>query len=320
VPDPYLQFENRVDLFQEDSVVGYKNQPDFRGYAQGVILVRTNHLCYRGAEVSRQKAPTTFRILGLGDSVTWGVGVQEDGIYLTILESMLNEPGSPTRRFETVNTAVIGYSLHQELLTLERDGVALSPDVVLLGFVVNDFYPTEDPFFNIHKFHQPAQEHVRRRDYKEPVPARVYTYRLTRSVMRNTWGRLKAWNQPWTPPPVAWPEGSFEARTWPVMQSHFRRIKELANAHGFRVLVLLFPTMSQLRAGTDPRYPQSVVADFLRSKSIDLIDLFDAFRGQWKDAFLDEMHLTRTGHRRVAEKILRYLEEHRWLPEPVVQR
>jgi hypothetical protein len=169
VPDPYLQFENRVDLFQEDNVAGYKNQPDFRGYAQGVILVRTNHLGYRGAEVSRQKDPKTFRILRLGDSVTWGVGVQEDGIYLTILESMLNEPGSPTRRFETVNTAVIGYSLHQELLTLERDGVALSPDVVLLGFVVNDFYPTEDPFFNIHKFHQPAKEHVRRREYKEPV-------------------------------------------------------------------------------------------------------------------------------------------------------
>ena len=104
IPDPYLAFENRIEMFQQDDGVGYRNRPNFRGYAQGTIPVRTNSLGYRGDEIATPKPPGAFRILGLGDSVTWGVGVREEKTYLRVLENALNS-GRPQRKAREVRTS-----------------------------------------------------------------------------------------------------------------------------------------------------------------------------------------------------------------------
>jgi lysophospholipase L1-like esterase len=314
VPDPGLRFENVIGLFQEDPVVGYRNKPNFRGYAQGFIHVETNPLGYRGKEISVQKPENMFRILGLGDSVTWGSGVADEDTYLRILERKLNEalPGKTAVRFQTVNTGVVGYSTHQELLTLERDGVPLCPDLAIVGYEPNDSYPTEDPFHNVHTFHQPPKENVGRIIYPEPQPVRFYFYRLARAVGRRVGSHLRSkWATKPAPQGLPWPD-DFPARAWPVMQNHFRAMKRLADEHDFRLLILLLPT-----SGIPADYPlhQSRVGEFLASNGINSLDLSDALRGQEREGLLDTIHLTPIGHRLVAEEILHYLEKHRWLPE-----
>ena len=316
VPDPYLAFENRIEMFQEDDRTGYKNRPNYRGYAQGTIRIRTNSLGYRGGEVSKQKGPNTFRIVGLGDSVMWGVGVQEENTYLRILEKKLNEQKPAGLQFETVNTAVIGFSLHQELRTMQRDGVALAPDVVLLGFVMNDFYPTEDPFYNLDRFHQPARHDLRRRPYVPMPPPRSYFIRWLRSTLRQV---KQARNRPTvssTSPPLSWPPGSFEARSWPVMQEHFLNLKRVVNEHGCRLLVLVFPLATQVDGDSGHPFPQSLQEDFFRSAGLEYVDLLDALQGKGKIAFRDAMHLTGAGHQLVAESILQALKERGWLAGP----
>jgi hypothetical protein len=320
VPDPAFQFENRIELFQEDSVVGYKNKPNYRGYADGFIRVETNSLGYRGKEVSLQKPAGTFRILGLGDSVMFGPGVPERDTYLRILEQELNQTFSAKihSRFEIVNTAVIGYSTHQELLTLQRDGIRLSPDVVVVGFEPNDFYPTEDPFYNVHAFHRPSRDDVRRRSYPPTPPVRLYFYRFLRSQARSIRSQLST-KQPTTPVPVApqtdWVPGSFEARGWPVMQDHFRAMKRLSDEYGFRLLILLFPTSDQLDSRVEHPFPQTQIAEFLASEGINHLDLLDALRNKGREVFLDYMHLTPPGHRLAAGAILHHLDDHHWLEE-----
>ena len=44
VPDPAFQFENVPEFFVADADVGYRNRPNFDGYAQGYIRVQTNQL------------------------------------------------------------------------------------------------------------------------------------------------------------------------------------------------------------------------------------------------------------------------------------
>ena len=128
----------------------------------------------------------TYRILGLGDSVMWGVGVQDEVTYLRRLEQGLNEIAARHAgdHYEIVNTAAVGYSTHQELRILHRESVALCPDMVLVGFEPNDVYPTEDPFFNVNEFHQPINENVGRRDYTPKGQPISYTYRFLRSRAR----------------------------------------------------------------------------------------------------------------------------------------
>lgn len=94
--------------------------------------VRTNALGFRGPEVG-PKQPGEYRIVVLGDSMTFGPGVADERIYTTLLERRL--PGS-----RVINLAVEGYNVLQYKAVLEEVGLALEPDLVLVAlFPVNDF-------------------------------------------------------------------------------------------------------------------------------------------------------------------------------------
>lgn len=103
---------------------------------------------YAGARVTtdaegfRQGPPTSgqagvFRIIGIGDSVMFGQGVNDDEPYLAELGRLLNE-WSPMRPVEIINTAAPGYNTAMEVAMLEDKGLRHQPDLVLIGLVEND--------------------------------------------------------------------------------------------------------------------------------------------------------------------------------------
>lgn len=85
--------------------------------------VRTNSAGFRGAE------PLPGAILCLGDSTTFGWGVDEEQAWPAELAALLGKP--------TVNGGVPGYSTVQGLATLDR-ALALRPRVVVLAYLVRD--------------------------------------------------------------------------------------------------------------------------------------------------------------------------------------
>jgi lysophospholipase L1-like esterase len=307
VPDPYVAVEDRSHLFQQDDYVAYKNRPNYRGYAYGTIPIRTNSLGFRGGEV--RQGSSALRIVGLGDSVMWGTRTREEKTFLRVLESRLNA----TRPVEVVNTAVIGYSLHQELRTMQRDGAPLEPKLVLLAYVLNDFYPTENPFYNLN-FHEPARPGFPRRYYSPLATPPSYFWQLLRSGGRILKEKVTPQGYP-PPPPSSWTPDSFEARSWPVMQRHFIDLKRVVNEHGGRLLVMIFPRVFQVNGSSDHPFPQSLMGEFLQSAGVDYIDLFDTLRGKGSTAFYDEYHLTVLGHQLVADRIAQELERRQWLQQ-----
>lgn len=98
--------------------------------------VRINGLGLRGREVEAVDSPEVIRVVMLGDSFVFGVGVDERHLASTLLERRLNaeRPGV----HEVVNLGVSGYSTDQELLLLRRLGPRLAPDVVVLVVCDND--------------------------------------------------------------------------------------------------------------------------------------------------------------------------------------
>ena len=94
--------------------------------------VRTNALGFRGPEVG-PKQPGEYRVVVLGDSMTFGPGVTDERIYTTLLERQL--PGA-----RIINLAVEGYNVLQYKAVLDEVGLALQPDLVVVAlFPVNDF-------------------------------------------------------------------------------------------------------------------------------------------------------------------------------------
>ncbi len=85
--------------------------------------VRTSSVGYRGAE------PARGAVVCLGDSTTFGWGVEEDEAWPARLGAALGEP--------TVNGGVPGHSTHQGLATLDT-ALDLAPSRVVLAWLVRD--------------------------------------------------------------------------------------------------------------------------------------------------------------------------------------
>jgi hypothetical protein len=129
--EPRLRFENLTDGEQH---IVYR---DGRGAVVGDVLSRTNRQGFRGLEVSETKPVGAFRIACLGDSHTFGYGVGEGESWPAVLGSALRARPDGAR-FEVMNCAVNSYEAEQSLAQLELRIERFRPDLVLLGFFVND--------------------------------------------------------------------------------------------------------------------------------------------------------------------------------------
>lgn len=143
IRDPEMRFEHHIGMWEPAPLLGYKNQRGFDGTAWGRIPVRVGPQGFRGMRSVTKEHPGVQRIVAVGDSITWGAGVEEEHTYAAELERLFVESGESA---EVINAGVVGYSALQEELLFERRILPLDPDVVLVQFCSNDILPSEDPF------------------------------------------------------------------------------------------------------------------------------------------------------------------------------
>jgi lysophospholipase L1-like esterase len=91
----------------------------------------------RTDEYKPAKPPGTVRIACIGDSWTFGMNVNQDQTYPSRLQSWLNER-RPGQRFEVLNFGVLGYTSYQGLQQLRNRVLDLHPDILAIGFGMND--------------------------------------------------------------------------------------------------------------------------------------------------------------------------------------
>ena len=131
-----LETIEAADFAQFDPWFGWTNRPGAAGPTRAAgqydTSARINSRGLRDREIAPARTGAGVRVLCLGDSFTWGWGVGNDETYPKVLEREL--PGS-----EGINAGVCGWGTAQELLWLEREGLAYAPDAVVLGFYLNDF-------------------------------------------------------------------------------------------------------------------------------------------------------------------------------------
>jgi lysophospholipase L1-like esterase len=77
-----------------------------------------------------------LRVLMLGDSFTWGYGVEHEETYTEQLQHMLNDNGI---NGDVVNAGVTSYSPVLEYLYLKNKGLQLQPDIVIMNIDLSDF-------------------------------------------------------------------------------------------------------------------------------------------------------------------------------------
>ena len=127
-------WRNRPDVHKRQPV----NPQRFGRHDEWTIV--SNARGFRSVEPPPpEKRADELRILCIGDSVTFGFNVDQGDSFPERLQAALRarHPGRPVR---VINAGTPGWSWLQGLRFLEREGVALRPDVVVMGHGANDRY------------------------------------------------------------------------------------------------------------------------------------------------------------------------------------
>lgn len=96
------------------------------------MQVHINSKGLRGPEKDYAKPQGIFRIVLLGDSFTFGTGVQEHESFAALLQQQLSEEK------EIINGSAPGSSTQDVYRFLSVEGIRYSPDAVILCFFQND--------------------------------------------------------------------------------------------------------------------------------------------------------------------------------------
>ena len=278
-----------------------------------------NSLGLRNREVEPKK-PGTYRILFLGDSLTWSGETTSGELYTEILEKRLNAR-SPNRpgTLEIINAGIPGYTTYQELEFLKIYGLDMQPDLVVLGFGFNDVYykylhkPTSSTFIG----REPAAHlyHINPDSFPGTLFANSHLAHEVASFGEVMWKRISG--RPVFPFErrgdfyLAWkPYG------WERVRDVIGEMQSLLQARGVSLVVLVFPISDQVNESyriideAYVLYPQSRIHEICEDSGIPILDLTETlYSNGGRTLFKDYLHLNGEGNNVVAATLENYLAD-----------
>jgi lysophospholipase L1-like esterase len=281
---------------QPDPILFWALRPNLREMVYGRIhgkpidfFVTTNTLGLRGSSVAaRGKAA---RVIALGDSCTFGIGVADDATWPAQMGTILNgTPGGGG--YEVINAGVPGYTAFQGLRYLSERGLALEPDIVVAGFGFND-----------------ASSWASRSDFDiaRGMAMRGWDEALARSRLYVALRDLALWIRPPRIPLEGFGHPRLSAKEF---SATLLKMHAILRERKVRLVLLVWPFEYQL----DPKETklegyQQLVAAVGKSADIDTVDLREAFRKAPGYPFIDHIHANATGCRVAAEAIAAVVRE-----------
>ena len=137
-------YYSNIDVLRQDEFdaeLGWRLKPgQYRVKAPeafSTYTVSINRFGIRNAELTPSRPVGTRRIVVLGDSFTFGQGVDDETLFTTQLERRLN--GRNGGRYEVINAGVPGYGTAQELILMRRlANAGIVGEIYLLNLFTND--------------------------------------------------------------------------------------------------------------------------------------------------------------------------------------
>jgi hypothetical protein len=128
----------RGELYQrsKNRILRYELKPNAK-LNMGNYVISINSDGFRDKEYSYQKQKNMYRIIVIGDSVTFAKSFRLQDTLPKILEAKLNT-SCPGKKFEVLNMGTEGYNSIQELEYLKIKGLKYNPDLVIVYYCLND--------------------------------------------------------------------------------------------------------------------------------------------------------------------------------------
>jgi lysophospholipase L1-like esterase len=148
--------EQQSGIFEGDPLLLWRLKPNLNRVVWDYTVLSTNAQSFRADYPIVAKPAGTFRIVCLGDSVTFGYRVppvwpekpndyHPDWLPFPMLLEKELRKANPNRAIEVFPMAVPGYTSHQGFAWLRRDIDLLNPDMVIASFGWNDASASDIP-------------------------------------------------------------------------------------------------------------------------------------------------------------------------------
>lgn len=269
---PFSQIPNGPITYQPGAKFASIYDPRVSApYTGGRVEYSINSYGFRGHEISIEKRPGVTRIACLGDSFIFGEGVREESVWPRNLEAMLNDEvlrkehgfvKPPDTSYEVLNCGVQGHGTIDEFLYYRLHVSQFKPDIVILGFFLNDAMEGRDTI-------RQNEEWTKNREVSTFARwsriAEILERRQIAAELQDEY--------------FAAIRSSFELPRWELSKRAMTDLKSLTAANASRLIVVVWPVLWKLDSGYPFKDVHNKIAEFCNSAQIECVDLLDTFRG-----------------------------------------
>ncbi|REJ66579.1 MAG: SGNH/GDSL hydrolase family protein [Planctomycetota bacterium] len=317
--DPLAEMKDGRELFLRAAPgdLGYELTPGARGFAWGTDVVVNE-----GGYVGPYRSPGEFaghRIVVLGDSVTFGNKLPYAATYPALMQEKLDPTAT---QVEVLNFGVGGYDILQYVAMLEARLEMYPPDVVVVGYCLNDICVIGLNPKYIEDLEYYSSSALFRSRLAQLVASRIDRLRFKRwfEEQNSNDEFMRAFADRMIPVtyddlelrdlvkslPEDYPANFYKSIPHlSRLRYCLRRLAILARQHDFRVVLAIIPYDER----EDGEWKHQRVHQLVRLEAeragLEVLDLADAFATDSESLFLDPVHPNAAGHRILAEQITR---------------
>jgi hypothetical protein len=295
------------------------------------VEISTNSLGFRHKELPKKKE-NEYRVLVLGDSVTFGAYLPFEETYPARIEAYLKENAPEElegKEIQVINAAIGGIDLQNELAILLETGLSIEPDIVIVGHYLND--ANVSLYLNITRL--PSLLHrsyllsflakrldILRAAYKYEQVSKEPSFQkerekffISKRISNADWSSSEAgfnrlileamndWGYSWT------------LGAWEKTAHLTKLLKDLSETHGFKLAFLMLPVRYQVEAKIEKDFPQRKFHELMLSLEIKHLDLLPALREKYQrdgvNIFYDHCHQNKEGNDFIASEISKWLAD-----------
>lgn len=315
-PQQRLQIadEKQKSIFEGDPLLLWRLKPNLKNVVWDFTILSTNAEGLRANYPTRTKPAGTFRIVCVGDSVTFGYRVppvwpdrpteyDPNWMPFPMLVEKELRAANPNRLIEVFPLAVPGYTSQQGLAWLKRDIDELQPDMVITSFGWNDASMSDTP-----------DREAIRTDWW-PVTVRRLIDHSQALAHATRWLRNREA-----------PAGKSQRRPQPRVSEYeyvgnIKSIVELARARQLGVIVIGAPyrdsTTNPSEAARMTKYRSHLRSSMEQANVpyLEVLELTEAASPANEGFFGELIHPNHIGHRLLASELLRLMKRNGMLGE-----
>jgi lysophospholipase L1-like esterase len=327
--NPFAELLDGRGLFlreSENQLIEYELVPNSEGYAWGAE-VKVNRHGFRDRNYNIKKPAGTYRVLVIGDSVTFGIKLPIEGTFPEILEQSFRHHNIAA---EVLNFSVAGYDTIQEVALFQERGLQFDPDEVLVGYCMNDLgkVSLELQYIRRMSSYGNAIYHLRTAQFVRNQIDKLIAKLSTGSRRENYHGdpgeieSPEIVGDPYVSERIrqieeyvssgadyhhALPWYASELRLGKLRQA-FEQLNELSRQHDFKVSVVIIPFVLEHVDAHDAAY--DLVRHEARRTGFDVIELRQEFVDVGIEKLMisptDSIHPNELGHQLIAKRLFAF--------------